>query len=273
MTLSSHSTRNLIRALEEASEGEFRRSLRISTKQLRKMGFQEGRKAILSSAATTTLRGVMATSAATLAEQFLEEMTKIETRIAETSFRIESEQLKIENFKVSEVDGDGIPYFEQTLSAVATKMGSRRRSEFKKLDNAAEFLKSFRIEDAKRSKIKFEADAIRARQQEQERVSDLRMKHLEELLKLKEALAAVEEEKSQAPRRYAQKFLRMTSVSEACWAQYCAGYQRGKAKIRPRLRFKKSARAKERNLVEEKAAMPNPELHLDFERPSIFNFN
>jgi len=270
---SSPKTKKLIQALEDAAEGEFRRPLRVSTRNLRKLGFQEGRKAVVNPATLTTVRSAVATATATLIEQFLEEIKKIELRSAEASLRLENELLNSHKLEEGEKSAEGTPFLEPTQTKLDVKLGSRQRSQFKTLGNAAEFLKVFRIEEAKRLKMKFEQDAINERQQERERAAESRLKHLAEILKLKEALAAVEEEKTQAPRMYVQKFLRMISVSEACWAEYCAGYEQGKARISPRLRFNRSEREREREIAEAKAEQPNPSIHLEFERPSIFNFN
>ena len=272
MTASSALIKKLIGALDAAAEGELTRPLRVSSKRLRRIGVWEGRKVASSFATLASLLSAVAATKASLIEEFIEQSTNIESRLTRAAYRLEDEQLKGRDFKESEFLEEKPSFFEGTPVKLNIKLGARQRSKFKTLDNAAEFLHAFRIDEAKRMKIKFQIDTINARQQALEMESEMHKRHLEKVLELKEALATVEEEKSQIPRRYAQKFLRMTSVAEACWAQYCAGYELGKSRIRPRWRLNKTAREKEREAADAKRAMPNPDLRLEFDRPLIFSF-
>ena len=265
---------NLNTATEELEKSlDFGRNSKRVARSFWRRGLRYGRRGVDSMSIEELVRSSVAEGASVIVGEFLKlRSEKVALRLSLEDRLVRVEQ-RNDEFPFVEPELIDEPIDAGPALVLGAILGSPGRNHGRNLDSATKF----REQQSAEKKRRYELDqrrmvAERARQRQAKIESD-RQAHLNEIQSLREQIITLNQEMSEAPRIYGQKFLRLKEQGAIYWARFCDGFDTGRSRIRRPHRLRRKARDEARARYEEKRSVRRPAKTIVFDIPSELQVN
>jgi hypothetical protein len=234
-------------------------------------GKRHGRRNIETQPIAELLSYSVSAVGAKLAEEFLK--LRMERISAQKGLeeRLRHQEAREEEFPFviePEIDDEGLLSDDRRI---VSAVGAPRRNDARSLEQAANVLDRNREKQARvaeHAQIQERNAKILSRYQS---ALSARETYLSELQSLREQIIKLEQEVSELPRIYEQKFLKVKERGSVYWARFCDGFDAGRSHIHRPLRLSKKGRVRALERYEAKRSVPRPTAGIKVQTPSVFS--